>query len=249
MGSESAEPGGRTALVTGASSGIGEATAVTLAENGYRVVCAARSEDRLAELCERIGGAARPLVLDVTDASSVEGLLSRLPEDWRAIDILVNNAGHDEGGRRRFDEGSAQTWAHIIETNVIGLIRATRAVIPGMIARDRGHVVNIGSIAGISPYATGTIYSASKHAVHGFSEALRLDFAGTGIRVTEILPGMVRTSFALNRWHDEARAERFYDDFGECLVPEDIARSVLFAVQQPANVVVSQLVVVPSAQS
>jgi NADP-dependent 3-hydroxy acid dehydrogenase YdfG len=178
----------------------------------------------------------------------VESLLSRLPDDWRSIDILVNNAGHDEGGRRRFDEGSADQWASIIETNVIGLIRTTRAVIPAMVERDHGHIVNIGSIAGISPYATGTIYSGSKHAVHGFSESLRLDFAGTGIRVTEILPGLVRTNFALTRWHDQTRADSFYDDFGVCLVPEDIARTVLFAIQQPPNVVISQLVVVPSAQ-
>jgi NADP-dependent 3-hydroxy acid dehydrogenase YdfG len=248
MSTTSELPAGSTALVTGASSGIGESIAMTLAGNGYRVICAARRTDRLAALCDRLGSSAQSLELDVTDASSVESLLSRLPEDWRKVDILVNNAGHDEGGRRRFDEGSADTWSSIIETNVIGLIRATRAVIPGMIERDRGHIVNIGSIAGISSYATGTIYSASKHAVHGFSESLRLDFAGTGIRVTEILPGMVRTDFALNRWHDQARADRFYDEFGDCLVPEDIARTVLFAVEQPPNVVISQLVVVPSAQ-
>ena len=248
MTSTSGFPAGSTALVTGASSGIGESIASTLAGNDYRVVCASRSADKLAELCDRLGSGAHPLELDVTDAKSVDGLLTRLPEEWRSIDILVNNAGHDEGGRCRFDEGSADDWASIIETNVIGLIRATRAVIPGMIERDHGHIVNIGSIAGISPYATGSIYSGSKHAVHGFSESLRLDFAGSGIRVTEILPGVVRTNFALNRWHDQARAERFYDDFGACLTPEDIARTVMFAIQQPPNVVISQLVVVPSAQ-
>lgn len=248
MATESAFPAGSTALVTGASSGIGESIATTLVRNDFRVVCAGRRGDKLEDLVRRLGSGAHPLELDVTDPTSVENLLSRLPEDWRSIDVLVNNAGHDEGGRRRFDEGSADQWASIIETNVIGLIRTTRAVIPAMVERDHGHIVNIGSIAGISPYATGTIYSASKHAVHGFSESLRLDFAGTGIRVTEILPGLVRTNFALTRWHDQTRADNFYDDFGACLAPEDIARTVLFAVQQPPNVVISQLVVVPSAQ-
>jgi len=241
-------PAGATALVTGATSGIGESIATTLVQNGCRVICAGRRVDKLAVLGETLGPASRALALDVTDASSLESLASRLPEDWRDIDILVNNAGHDEGGRRRFDEGEAEQWASIIETNVIGLIRTTHAVIPGMVARDHGHIVNIGSIAGLTPYATGTIYAGSKHAVHGFSESLRLDFAGTGIRVTEILPGLVRTNFALNRWHDQKRADSFYDDFGDCLSPDDIARTVLFALQQPPHVVISQLVIVPSAQ-
>jgi NADP-dependent 3-hydroxy acid dehydrogenase YdfG len=248
MAKEAGFPAGSTALVTGASSGIGEGIATILIDNGFRVICAARRLDKLADLTGRFGSAAFPLELDVTDASSVESLHSRLPESWRSIDILVNNAGHDEGGRRRFDEGSADQWANIIETNVIGLIRTTHAVITDMIERDHGHIVNIGSIAGISTYATGTIYSGSKHAVHGFSESLRLDYAATGIRVTEILPGMVRTDFALTRWHDQARADSFYDDFGVCLTPEDIARTVLFAIQQPPHVVISQLVVVPNAQ-
>jgi len=248
MARETGFPAGSTALVTGASSGIGEGIATILVENGFRVICAARRLDKLSRLSDRLGSAALPLELDVSDASSVAGLHARLPEDWRRIDVLVNNAGHDEGGRRRFDEGSVDQWATIIETNVIGLIRTTHAVIAAMIERDHGHIVNIGSIAGLSAYATGTIYSGSKHAVHGFSESLRLDYAGTGIRVTEILPGMVRTDFALTRWRDRARAESFYDDFGVCLTPEDIARTVLFAIQQPPHVVISQLVVVPSAQ-
>lgn len=248
MATEAGFPAGSTALVTGASSGIGEAIATTLAENGYRVICTGRRLNKLEDLTSRLGSGAIALSLDVTDPSSVETLHSRLPEEWRSIDILINNAGHDQGGRRRFDEGSAAQWADIIETNVIGLIRTTHAVIPGMIERDLGHIVNIGSIAGISSYATGTIYSSSKHAVHGFSESLRLDFAATGIRVTEILPGLVRTNFALTRWGDQARADSFYDDFGDCLMPDDIARSVLFALQQPPHVVISQLVVLPSAQ-
>lgn len=241
-------PAGATALVTGAGSGIGASVARLLAGSGARVVVAGRRIEKLESVADGLGDAALPFELDVTDPESVDSMPDRLPENWREIDILVNNAGHDTGGRRRFDEGSAEQWASIIETNVIGLVRATRAVIDGMIARDRGHVVNVGSIAGLSPYATGTIYAGSKHAVHGFSESLRLDYAGTGIRVTEILPGLVRTEFAFNRWRDRSRADAFYDDFGTCLAPDDVARTVLFALSQPPHVVISQLVVVPSAQ-
>jgi len=121
-------------------------------------------------------------------------------------------------------------------------------MIDGMRARDRGHIVNIGSIAGTRPYATGTLYTASKHAVHGFSEALRLDYVDSGIRVTEILPGMVQTEFAYHRSGDAEQARRYYQEFGTCLDPEDVARAVVYAVQQPAHVVISQLVVVPISQ-
>ena len=234
---------GAVALVTGAGSGIGEATARRLAEAGLRVVCAGRRIERVEPVAAAIGGHA--LELDVVDPKSVESIEERLPAGIREIDVLINSAGHDIGGRRRFDAGSADQWAKIIETNVTGLVRITRQVIPGMLARDRGHIVNIGSIAGLVAYKTGSIYAASKHAVHGLSESLRLDFAGTGVRVSEILPGMVRTEFALNRWKDERTAAAFYDDYGICLDPDDIARAVLYCLQQPPHVVISQLVVMP----
>lgn len=240
---------GSLALVTGASSGIGAAIAEHLIDIDCRVVCAARGMGRLQEVVGRLGSDSRAIELDVADGHSVESLLDRLPPEWRAIDILVNNAGHDVGGRRAFHEGDADQWASIIETNVIGLIRVTRQLITGMRERDRGHIVNIGSNAGFQPYATGTIYAGSKHAVHGFSESLRLDYAGTGIRVSEIMPGLVRTGFAEARWKDADRAKDFYDNFGDCLSPGDIARAVVFALQQPPNVVISQLVVMPSAQA
>ena len=234
---------GAVALVTGAGSGIGEATARRLAEAGLRVVCAGRRIERVEPVAAAIGGHA--LELDVVDPKSVESIEERLPAGLRKIDVLINSAGHDIGGRRRFDAGSADQWAKIIETNVTGLIRVTRQVIPGMLARDRGHIVNVGSIAGLVAYETGSIYAASKHAVHGLSESLRLDFAGTGVRVSEILPGMVRTEFALNRWKDERTAAAFYDDYGICLDPDDIARAVLYCLRQPPHVVISQLVVMP----
>ena len=240
---------GTIALVTGAGSGIGERTAQTLADIGCRVICTGRRVERLEEVSARLGERGIALELDVTDAGSVESLTERLPEDWRDIGILVNSAGHDVGGRRLFHEGTTEHWASIIETNGTGLLRVTRQLIGAMVERGRGDVVNIGSIAGLRPYAKGTVYSASKHAVHGFSECLRLDYAGTGIRVIEILPGVVRTEFAQTRWADEQAGARFYDDFGQCLAPEDVANAVVYALRQPPHVVISQLVVVPSAQT
>ena len=238
---------GAVALVTGAGSGIGEATARRLAETGLHVICAGRRIDRVESVASEVGGHA--LALDVVDPESVESIEDRLPAGLREIAVLVNSAGHDVGGRRRFDAGNADEWAGIVETNVTGLIRVTRQLIPGMLARDRGHVVNIGSVAGLVAYKTGSIYAASKHAVHGFSESLRQDFAGTGVRVSEILPGMVRTEFALNRWKDVQTAAAFYDDFGVCLEPDDIARAVVYCLRQPPHVVISQVVVMPNQET
>ena len=240
---------GAVALVTGASAGIGEAIAEALIARDCRVVCAARTLERLDALCERLGPDAHPFALDVTDAEATATLVDRLPGGLGEIDILVNNAGHDIGGRRRFDLGDADQWASIIETNVTGMIRVCHAVIPGMVARGRGHVVNLGSISGLSTYPGGTIYNASKFAVRGFTGALRADYAESGIRVTEILPGTVRTEFAQTRLGgDEDGARRFYDGYSSVLVPADVARCVVFALEQPPHVVISQLVVTPTSQ-
>ncbi|MDX1528418.1 MAG: SDR family oxidoreductase [Gammaproteobacteria bacterium] len=248
MDAETRPSTGAVALVTGAGSGIGARLAARIAEIGCKVICAGRRLKRVEAVAEALDGRGLALALDVTDTESVASLLSRLPAEWRQVEILVNNAGHDVGGRRPFHQGSVEQWAEIIETNVTGLVRVTRALIDGMRERNRGHIVNIGSIAGTRPYANGTLYSASKHAVHGFSESLRLDYVDTGIRVTEIMPGMVKTEFALNRSGDAAQAEKFYRDFGTTLDPDDIARSVVFALTQPAHVVISELTVVPISQ-
>ena len=237
---------GSVALVTGGGSGIGAAVAEALVAVGCRVVCAGRHLDKLQAFTRRLGPKAHALQLDVADPASVDGMLDRLPQELREIEILVNNAGHDVGGRHRFDQGTMADWASIIETNVLGLIRVTHKVIPGMIARDRGDIVNLGSVAGRRGYAGGTLYAGSKFAVHGFSDSLRLDCRNTGIRVIEIMPGMVRTDFAANRWKgDKAYATKYYDDYGVCLAPDDVARTILFAVQQPPHVVIAQLMVVP----
>ena len=232
-------------LVSGASSGIGEAICRLLIEQNYRVVGAARNESRLQQLAGELGDKFYPLVLDVTDSAAVAGVQRSLPKEYQDVDVLVNNAGHDIGGRRRFDEGSAEQWADIIETNVQGTIRLTRALIAGMLARGSGHIVNMGSITGIKPYATMAAYVSSKYAVHGFSETLRLDYAGRGIRVTEIMPGLVRTGFAQQRLGDAQQAQEFYDDAEQCLQPGDVARAVLYALQQPRHVEIAQLVVLP----
>lgn len=155
-------------LVSGASSGIGAAICRLLVARQFRVVAAARNQDRLVQLAAQLGDALYPLVLDVTDSAAVSQVVQSLPEEFREIAALVNNAGHDVGGRRMFEEGSAEQWCNIIETNVQGTIRLTHALIDGMLARGSGHIVNMGSIAGLKPYATGTAYVSSKFAVHGF---------------------------------------------------------------------------------
>ena len=232
-------------LVSGASSGIGEAICCLLVAQQFRVVAAARNQDRLEQLAAQLGDALYPLVLDVTDNVAVSKVAHALPGEFRDIAMLVNNAGHDVGGRRLFEEGSAEQWCDIIETNVQGTIRLTHALIDSMLARGSGHIVNMGSIAGLKPYATGTAYVSSKYAIHGFSESLRLDYAGRGIRVTEIMPGLVRSGFAGQRLGDEQQAEDFYDSFEQCLQPQDVAETVLYALQQPRHVEIAQLVVLP----
>lgn len=235
----------KIALITGASSGIGKAISRLLVAQQFRVIGVARNRQKLDALSEELGSYFYPLELDVTDPISVKSLLTQLPDDLRNIDVLVNNAGHDIGGRRHFEKGDAELWCDIVETNVQGVIRVTHAVIQGMLERGQGQVINMGSIAGLKPYATGSAYVTSKYAVHGLSETLRLDYAGRGIRVTEIMPGLVRTDFAHQRLGDEARAEEFYAGFDACLNPEDIAQTVLFALQQPRHVEIAQLVVLP----
>ncbi len=238
---------GAVALVAGASAGIGAATVQALADRDLRVICASRDRQRLDDMVARLGRNALAVELDVTDPASVEGLADRLPEDWRTIDILIACAGHDIGGRQRFDSGSVDDWASIIETNVTGMIRICHAVIPGMLERGRGHVVTLGSTAGLAGYAGGSVYNASKFAVHGLTEALRKDYGDRDLRITEILPGLTRTEFAARRFRGDAdKGAAFYDSFPETMEPEDIAHAIVYALEQPARVTVAQVVIVPS---
>jgi NADP-dependent 3-hydroxy acid dehydrogenase YdfG len=199
---------------------------------------------------ERLGERASALQLDVTDPASTAGLLERLPAPLRAIDILVNNAGHDVGGRRRFDLGEVEEWADIIETNVTGMIRVSHAIARGMVARGRGHIVNLGSTAGLKVYRSGSIYNASKFAVRAFTEGLRMDYADTDLRITEILPGVTRTGLAAARFHgDRRRGEDYYARFPGTIAAADVARAVIYALEQPQGVTVAQLVVVPTREA
>ena len=237
----------RIALVTGASSGIGRAVAISLLGDGCRVILAGRNKLALQEAAASFAARAHVMLLDVTDHAAVDALGDRLPPAFRDIDLLVNNAGHDIGGRIRFDQGPADDWTNVIETNVSGLIRVTRAVVPGMIARRRGDIVNIGSVSALRLVPDTAAYSASKAAVHAFSDGLRADLAQTPIRVIEILPGLTRTNIVERRFRgDQARAEAYYESFGMALQAEDIAAGVLFAVRQPPQVTIAQLVIMPS---
>jgi 3-hydroxy acid dehydrogenase/malonic semialdehyde reductase len=237
----------RIAFVTGAASGIGRAICLNLHAKGCRLVLADRQEDRLAALAGELGADVFPLGLDIADGKAVGDCLARLPPEFQEIDILVNNAGHDIGGRTRFDIGSADDWAAIIETNLIGLMRVTRAILPGMIERGRGDIVNMSSISAIRLVPDQAPYSASKAGVHMLSDIIRGELAETPIRVTEILPGLTRTDIVTSRHRgDEKAARDYFERFGMALDPEDIARCVSFALDQPAHVQIAQMFVVPT---
>ena len=238
---------GAVALVTGASSGIGQAMVEALLAADCRVICVARNRSRLEAVTQNRPERTIPLAVDVTDAAAVAGMVEVLPEDWRTIDVLIANAGSDVGGRQAFDTGEVADWAATIETNVTGVIRTCHAVLPAMLQRGRGHLVILGSIAGLSTYKGGSIYAASKHAVHAFADSLRKDYSTEPIRITEILPGLVRTGFAEARHKgDAAKADAFYDSFPAALEAEDIAAAVMFALNQPQSVNIAQMVVLPT---
>lgn len=239
--------GDRIALVTGASSGIGRAIATALLTAGARVVLAGRNEAAIEQTAAGHGSRAHVMRLDVTDYGAVDALVENLPVEFRALDLLVNNAGHDVGGRTPFHQGRTEDWTRIIETNVSGLMRVTHAVLPGMIDRRRGDIVNIGSINALRVIPEMVAYGASKAAVHAFSDGLRGDLASTPIRVIEILPGLVETDIVVRRFRgDQARAKAYYESFGIALKPEDIAAGVLYAVSQPPHVTVAQLTILPT---
>ena len=238
---------GSVALVTGASSGIGQAVAGDLMDAGLRAICLGRSAERLETAFGERGEAALALALDVTDANFAEKLESALPDAWKEIDILIASAGSDVGGRRRFDEGEMEDWAQTIDTNVTGLIRACHALLPAMLERGRGHVVTVGSVAGLYTYPGGSIYAPSKHAVHAFTDSLRQDFPSDPVRFTEIMPGLVRTGFAAARHKgDTAAADEFYESFPAYLSAEDISAAVMYALSQPDHVNIAQILVMPT---
>jgi 3-hydroxy acid dehydrogenase/malonic semialdehyde reductase len=239
---------GRTALVTGASSGFGEATVRRLVAMGARVVAAARRGDRLAALAREAGASVVPLVLDVRDRAAVEAALAALPAELAALDVLVNNAGLALG-LEPAQRASLDDWETMIRTNCEGLVTVTRAVLPGMVARGRGHVVNLGSVAGSYPYPGGNVYGATKAFVHQFSLNLRADLLGTPVRVTSIEPGMAETEFSLVRFSgDAARARGVYQGV-EPLSADDVADAICWCLTRPARVNVNTLELMPVQQA
>lgn len=232
----------RVVLITGASSGIGAATARAFAAAGARLLLCARRVDRLKALAEELTAAGAVAVwseaLDVTDRAAVEALLGEegsVPEEWRAVDVLVNNAGLSRGLGKLYED-DPQNWEEMIDTNVKGLLYVTRAIVPGMVARGRGHVVSLGSTAGHQTYAGGSVYCASKAAERVLSEGLKLDLMGTPVRVTTIDPGMVETEFSEVRFRgDAAKAAKVYENITP-LEPADVAEAIVWAVSRPARV-------------
>lgn len=229
----------RVVFITGASSGIGRATAMAFAAEGARLLLCARRLDRLNDLREeaRVAGAedVHSFALDVQIRSSVEKCISSLPEAWRNIEVLVNNAGLSRG-LSKLQEDDPDNWEEMIDTNVKGLLYVTRAVVPGMLGRGRGHVINMGSTAGHQTYANGAVYCASKAAERVISEGLKIDLIGTPVRVTSIDPGMVETEFSKVRFRgDEERAAQVYRDITP-LRAEDVADAIVWAATRPAHV-------------
>ena len=244
---------GKTALVTGASSGIGRACAVALAGEGARVVAGARRKDKVESLCNeisaRFGSDAGALIVDVRDRDDVADSFAKLAAaGWDRIDVLVNNAGL-AAGLERIDEGVFDNWDRMIDTNLKGLLNVSRMVLPGMVQRGSGHVVNIGSVAGHDVYVNGNVYCATKFGVRALNKSMRIDLAGRGVRVTSVDPGLVRTEFSLVRFDgDAARSERPYQGMTP-LSAEDVADAVVWAVTRPPHVNVEELLLMPTDQA
>jgi serine 3-dehydrogenase len=243
---------GRIVFITGASSGIGAACARAFGRAGARLLLAARRRKRLSEVAAEAGGGipgrVLELELDVRDERAVARALAALPEEWSAIDVLINNAGLSRG-LAKLHEGELADWEEMIDTNVKGLLYVTRAVLPGMVARGRGHVINLGSIAGHESYPGGNVYCASKAAVKALTSALRMDLVDTPIRVSTIDPGLVETEFSLVRFHgDAARAAQVYQGL-EPLTANDVAEVVLFCATRPPHVNLAEVLLLPTAQA
>ncbi|HPF34716.1 MAG TPA: SDR family NAD(P)-dependent oxidoreductase [Candidatus Krumholzibacteria bacterium] len=237
----------RIVMITGASAGIGEACARAFAREGARLILAARRTDRLETLAADLGVPVLALALDVRDRALVEAAVADLPDAWRDVDVLVNNAGLSRG-LEPVQEGDPADWEEMIDTNVKGLLWITRAVLPGMVARDRGHVINIGSVSGHDVYPGGAVYCGTKFAVHALTTGIRIDLKGTRVRCTTVDPGMVETEFSLVRFHGDApRADAVYRNFPP-LQPADVADAVVWSAARPAHVNVGEIILWPTDQ-
>jgi NADP-dependent 3-hydroxy acid dehydrogenase YdfG len=238
------------ALITGATSGIGRATAEAFADMEYRLILCGRRQERLDELKEQLSTQTdvTTLSFDVRYWDEVEQAINSLPENWKEIDILVNNAGNAHG-MGPIQEGDINDWDQMIDGNVQGVLYVSKAVTPGMVARRKGHIINLSSIAGKQTYANGTVYCASKAAVEAISTGMRLDLTQHGIKVTNIAPGAVETEFSMVRFRgDTERATKVYEGFSP-LKAEDIADTIVYAVTAPAHVTIADLTILASAQA
>ena len=239
-------------LITGASSGIGRACAKEFAASGARLLLCARRLDDLKSLALQLqqdhGIDVHVFRLDVRQRIDVTDTLNALPDEWKSIDILVNNAGL-AAGLDLIQEGDIQDWDDMIDTNIKGLLYVTRAIVPHMVERNTGHVINIGSIAGHQVYPKGAVYCSTKHAVNALTNGLRLDLFGTKVRVSSVDPGAVETNFSLVRFKgDTQRAEAVYQGV-EALQPEDVADAVIYCASRPAHVNISEVIIMPTVQA
>jgi len=242
----------KIALITGATSGIGEATAIEFAKHDYNLIITGRRAGRLVELAKKLTSdydvQVKTLVFDVRINDSVVESIHSLPEDWKKIDVLVNNAGL-ASGLDPIQNGDLEDWDKMIDTNVKGLLYVSKAIIPMMIANKKGHIVNIGSIAGKEVYANGNVYCASKHAVEALTKSMRIDLLKEGIKVTSVSPGLVETEFSQVRFHgDTDRAAEVYKGF-EPLSAEDIAETIWFIASRPAHVNINDVLIMPTVQA
>ena len=242
----------KTILITGASSGIGEGCARKFASQGARLILNSRSADKLTalaeELKEKYDAECYVMPFDVCDRESAAAALNALPQEWKSIDVLVNNAGLAIGVDKEY-EGNLDEWDVVIDTNVKALLSMTRLVVPGMIERGRGHIINIGSIAGDAAYPGGSVYCATKAAVKALSDGLRIDLVDTPLRVTNIKPGLVETNFSVVRFRgDKERADNVYRGI-KPLNGDDIAEVVYFAASAPEHMQVAEILVMPTYQA
>lgn len=241
----------RIALITGASSGIGEACARKFAEGGYDLILTARRAEKLAELkaeLEAEGTKVKTLTFDVRDAEAAEKAVDSLEPEWRKIDVLINNAGLALGLDKEY-EGDPDDWNTMIDTNIKGLLTMTRHIVPGMVERNEGHVINIGSVAGDAAYAKGNVYCATKAAVKTITDGLRIDLAETAVRVTNLKPGLVETNFSNVRFHgDNQRADNVYKGITP-LTGADIADVAFYAASAPKHVQIAEVLILATHQA
>jgi len=238
----------KTVFITGAPAGIGQAMAHKLSEAGARILICARREDRLKQLQTELSGEVHVFQLDVRDRQAVEAAIAALPAEWRDIDILVNNAGLSRG-LAKLHEGNPDGWDEMLDTNVKGLLYVSRAVIPGMVVRGKGHIINVGSIAGREVYPGGNVYCATKFAVRALTAGMRIDLVDTPIRVSTIDPGLVQTEFSEVRFYgDKERAAKVYQGYTP-LAPEDIAEAAVWVASRPPHVQIAEVLILPTDQA